>query len=654
MSHSEVKELFEGKWYAHPVLRNALISGGLTAIAYALGHLGLISPVIENALFAIAIPLGGFHWMREGIEELLKEKEVGIEILMLAATIGSIILRMADEAAFLVFLYGAAEGLEDYTYAKTRASIRKLLDLAPKEARVLRGDRDEMIPASDLVVGNVFRVKPGESLATDGVVVAGRSSVNEAPVTGESVPVEKSEGMKVFAATINHEGSLEIRVTATYENNTLAKMVQLVETAQAQKSKTQLFIEKFGRRYSPLVLVASLLLLAIPFFLGGSIKEWTTRAVVLLVAAAPCALVMSTPVAVAAGIGWAGRAGVLVKGGAHLEGLGKIRAVAFDKTGTLTRGTPVVSDVVPLEGSASDLLALAASVEKFSEHPLAQAIVRKAAVMQVEPQEPMEFSALVGAGARATVNGRTIYVGKPELFRDLDVAVTCWPQVETLRKEGKTVMLVGGDGDILGLLAIRDEIRPEAREAIAELHRMKIKVVMLTGDSAITADAVARELGIDEARADLKPEDKIAAVEDLEKSYGAVAMVGDGINDAPALARATVGIAMGVAGADAAIEAADTALMSDDLRKVVFALRLGKKARQISRQNIVFSLVLLAVLIPLALLGMMTVAASVFFHETSELLAVANGLRTAGAHDRLDSHLRVLAHPPSAYARHGD
>ncbi len=613
MSDNEVKEPFEGQWYAHPVLRNALIAGALTGIAYALGHLGFIRPAVETAVYAVAIPLGGYHWMREGIEEFIKEKEIGIEILMLAATIGSAILRMVDEAAFLVFLYGAAEGLEEYTYARTRASIRKLLDLAPKEARVLRQGQDKVIPATELLVGEVFRVKPGESLATDGVVIAGRSSVNEAPVTGESVPVEKSEGMRVFAATINHEGSLDIRVTATYENNTLAKMVHLVEAAQAQKSKTQLFIEKFGRRYSPSVLLASLVLLTAPLFLGGSVQGWATRAVVLLVAAAPCALVMSTPVAVAAGIGRAGRAGVLVKGGIHLEGLGKIRA-----------------DVVPLRGSASDLLTLAASVEKFSEHPLAQAIVRKAAEMQADPQEPLEFSALVGAGVRGTVNGRTIYVGKPELFRELGVTVACWPQVERLRKEGKTVMLVGGDRDIVGLLAIRDEVRSEARVVIAALHQMKVKVVMLTGDSAITADAVVREVGIDEVRADLKPEGKIAAVEELEKNYGAVAMVGDGINDAPALARATVGIAMGVAGADASIEAADTALMADDLRKVVSALNLGKRARQISQQNIVFSLLVLAVLIPLALLGMMTVAASVFFHETSELLAVANGLRIAG------------------------
>src|SRR5579884_4258337 len=250
--------------------------------------------------------------------------------------------------------------------------------------------------------------------------------------------------------------------------------------------------------------------------------------------------------------------------------------------------------------------------------------------LQVDPQEPLEFSALVGAGARGTVNGRTIYVGKPEFIQELDVAVTCWSQVEGLRKEGKTVLLVRGDGEILGLIALRDEIRPEAPEVIAALHQMKVKVVMLTGDSAITADAVARELGIDEVRADLKPEEKIAAVEELEKNYGAVAMVGDGINDAPALARATVGIAMGVAGADAAIEAADTALMADDLRKVISALNLGRRARQVSRQNIVFSLLLLAVLIPLALLGMMTVAASVFVHETSEILAVANGLRMEG------------------------
>ena len=629
MKNRQKEEIFEGKWYAHPPMRNALIAGFLTGVAFGSAHLGIIPSLVEKALYVVAILLGGYHWSREGMEELLKEREIGIKILMMAATIGSAILGMWDEAAFLVFLYGAAEGLEEYTYARTRASIRKLLDLAPKEAKVIRNGKEITIPAEELVVGDIFVVRPGESIPTDGIIVKGSSSINEAPVTGESIPVEKKDGMKVFAATINQEGALEIRATATYKDNTLAKMVHLVEEAQEQKSKTQLFIEKFGRRYSPLVLLSSLILLVIPPLLGLSISSWATRAVVLLVAAAPCALVMSTPVAIAAGIGIAGRSGVLIKGGIHLENLGKIKAIAFDKTGTLTKGKPVVTDVVALNGDESKVLALAYSVERFSEHPLAQAIVAKAKEFNIGDEEIAQFNALIGLGAKAKIGDKMTYVGKPELFKELGLNVRAIPDVERLRDEGKTVILVGTEEKIAGIIAIRDEIRPQAKEVIDQLHRMGVKVVMLTGDNEMTARAIAKELGIDEVSANLKPEDKIKAIEELEKEYGAVAMVGDGINDAPALARATVGIAMGTAGADAAIEAADTALMADDLTKVVYAINLGKRARGISIQNIVFSLLILAVLIPSALIGIMTVAIAVFFHEGSELLAVANGLRVA-------------------------
>jgi len=338
---------------------------------------------------------------------------------------------------------------------------------------------------------------------------------------------------------------------------------------------------------------------------------------------------MSTPVAIAAGIGIAGRSGVLIKGGIHLENLGKIKAIAFDKTGTLTKGKPVVTDVVPLNGDESKVLALAYSVERFSEHPLAQAIVEKAKEFDIEDKETTQFSALIGSGAKAKIGDETVYVGKPELFEELGLNVRTIPDIERLRGEGKTATLVGTEEKIVGILAIRDEIRPQAKEVIDQLHRMGVKVVMLTGDNEMTARAIAKELGIDEVRADLKPEDKIKAIEELEKEYGAVAMVGDGINDAPALARATVGIAMGTAGSDAAIEAADTALMADDLTKVVYAINLGKRARGISVQNIVFSLFILAVLIPSALIGIMTVAIAIFFHEGSEILAVANGLRVA-------------------------
>lgn len=624
-----MKPSFEVPWYAHSSLQNAIIAGLLTGIAFGLAHLGIISLLFETAIYAVAILLGGYHWGLEGVKGLIKEKKIGIEILMLAATIGSMILGMWDEAAFLVFLYGTAEGLEEYTYAKTRASIRKLLDLAPKEARIIRNGIETIIPAEQIVVGDIFFIKPSESIPTDGVIVEGRSSINEAPVTGESIPVEKKEKMKVFAATINQEGALKVRATATYEDNTLANMVHMVEEAQERKSKTQLFIEKFGLIYSPLVLLVSLLLIVIPPLFGASITVWTTRAVVLLVAAAPCALVMSTPIAIAAGIGRAGRSGVLVKGGVHLENLGKIKAVGFDKTGTLTIGKPQVTDVVALNGDNLKVLAFAYSLERFSEHPLAQAIVKEAKAYDIDVIETTEFKALFGSGAKAKILNKTIYIGKPELFEELGQNTQSIHDIERLRNQGKTVILVGSEKSIIGIIALRDEPRPQAKKVIDQLHHMGIKVIMLTGDNELTAKAIAIELGIDEVKADLKPQEKIKAVEELERKYKAVVMVGDGINDAPALARATVGISMGAIGTDAAIEAADAVLMSDDLSKVVYAINLGKRAKKISLQNIVFSLSILTVLIPSALIGMMTVAIAVFFHEISELLAVANGLRMA-------------------------
>lgn len=623
-------DFFTGRWFAHPPLRHALISGLLTGLAFGLAHLGLIPSIAEISIFALAILVGGYHWGKEGLEKLAG-KEIGIEVLMMAATVGSVILELWDEAAFLVFLYGAAEGLEEYTFARTRASIRGLLELVPKEARVLREGREITIPAEELKVGDIFIVKPGESIPTDGVIVRGRSSIDEAPVTGESIPVEKKEGMKVFAATINQEGALEIRATATFEDNTLAKLVQLVEEAQEQKGKAQLFIERFGRRYSPLVLLSALLLLAVPPIFGAAFSEWARRAVVLLVAAAPCALVISTPVAIAAGIGKAGRNGILIKGGVHLENLGKLRAVAFDKTGTLTEGVPVVTDVLALNGDKDEILNWAYSVERYSEHPLAKAIVAEAERTGLMALEVADFTAIAGYGAKAEIGGRTVYVGKPGLFAKLGLNALSLPQAERLRSEGKTVILVGTDEGIDGLIAIRDEVRPQAKAAIAELRSMGVRVIMVTGDSELTARAIAKELGITDVRADLKPEGKIQVIEELEEEFGAVAMVGDGINDAPALAQATVGIAMGTAGADAAIEAADVALMADDLTKVAYAIKLGKRAWKIGRQNIMFSLAVLAVLIPSALMGTLSVALAVLFHEASELLAVANGLRMARA-----------------------
>ncbi|WP_376791166.1 heavy metal translocating P-type ATPase [Thermoflexus sp.] len=625
----ETVETFEGRWYTYPPLRNALAAGLLTGLAFGLAHLGWIPPLIEIAMYALAIPLGAFHWAREGLEKLVERREIDIELLMLAAALGAAALGLWDEAAVLVFLYGTAEGLEELAYARTRASIRKLLDLAPKEARVLRDGVEQVIPAHALQVGDLFIVRPGESIPTDGIVLEGRSMVNEAPVTGESIPVEKKAGMPVFAGTINQEGMLKVRATASFEDNTLARIIHLVEEAQEQKGQAQQFIERFGRVYSPLVLLSAALMALLPPLLGASLTDWAARAVVLLVAAAPCALVMSTPIAIAAGIGRAGLSGVLIKGGVHLENLGRIRVVAFDKTGTLTRGEPEVTEVIAIQGDEEEVLRLASSVERYSEHPLARAIVRKAEELGIAGLEVRSFSAITGYGAMARVGDQTVYVGKPGLFRKAGLEVDVKALPEALRHDGKTLVLVGTEAGLKGVIAVRDVVRPQAREAIRELHRMGVRVVMLTGDREATARAIAAELGIDEVKADLRPEDKVKAIRELEERYGPVAMVGDGINDAPALAQATVGMAMGAIGTDAAIEAADVALMADDLRQVAFAIRLGKKARRISAQNIAFSLMVLAVLIPLALTGSLRVALAVLAHEVSELLAVANGLRMA-------------------------
>lgn len=624
----EHDEGFTGPWWRYPPLRTALASGLIAATGFVLAHVGVMAERWENFFYWAAIPLGGWRWAREGIEALLADGEIGIDMLMIAATAGSGALGLWDEAAALVFLYAAAEGTEEYTFARTRASIRSLLDLAPKEARLLRDGKEVLVPAASLIPGDVFVVRPGEALATDGVVRSGTSSLDESAVTGESMPVDKGPGAKVFAASINRQGALTVETTAAFADNTLSKTIHLVEEAQERKGRAQQWIERFGRRYSPAVLLASALLAGASWILGPSWEDWSLRAVVLLVAGAPCALIMSTPVAMAAGIGAAGRRGILIKGGAHLEHLGSIRLVAFDKTGTLTRGAPAVTDVVTLNGSERDLLAVAAALEHYSEHPLARAVVAHARALGVPPLVVEDFEALAGAGATGRIGNQTWAIGSPALFERLGAGFeTAKPRISGLQEQGKTVVLVGQAHEVRGLVALQDLPRPGAGEAIARLHALGVRTAMLTGDNARTANAVARGLGIDDVRADLKPEGKVAAVMQLQKEHGAVLMVGDGINDAPALAAAHCGIAMGAAGADAAIEAADIALMSDDLAKVEEALEIGRKARRVSVQNIAFSLLVLGIMIPLAVGGFIGVALTVFVHEASELLAVLNGLR---------------------------
>jgi len=622
-------EEFEGKWYFHPPMRNAFIAGIVTTAAYIMSSYTLLHDRSLTIIYIVSIIIGGYHWIREGLEELVKERTFTVDALMIAATIGSIILDMWAEAAFLVFLYGAAEGLEEYTYTKTCMSIRKLLNLAPAEACILRDGVEETVRAETLKADDIFRVRPGESIPTDGIILNGASSVNEATITGESIPVDKAKGQNVFAATLNETGMLEIKATASFAENTLSKLIHMVEEAQEHKGKTQAFIDHFGRVYTPWVFVGSIALLLVPYLFDQPFIIWANRAVVLLVAAAPCALIMSTPVAIATGIGRAGRNGILIKGGAYLEQLGKIKVIAFDKTGTLTRGTPVVTDVWPVEKDAHTLLRLACSVEKFSEHPLAKAIVAYAEKKNISSTEAHDFHIIPGYGAGATINGKIVWVGRLESALPVSLSPNTQIHIDRLRREGKTIVFISEGESLYGFIAIRDELRNSTAWAIENIKGMGLNVCMLTGDNEATAKVFAGELGIDDVRAGLKPEDKIKAIISLEKYNGSTAMVGDGVNDAPALAHASLGIAMGVAGTDAAIDAADIALMADDLDSLIFAIALGKATRKISRQNIAFSISVLSLLIPTAILGILSITAAVFLHEISELLAVANGVRIA-------------------------
>lgn len=624
------------RWWQFGPIRHALIGGALATLGLVIQYGFGVAENFVRPVYLAAGLFGGLHWVRETVRDLVQQQKLGIGVLMLTAAVGACVLDMWDEAAFLIFLYGAAEGVEEYTYERTRRAIRDLLDLAPPTATVLRGGREEEVPAESLKPGDVFLVRPGGAVATDGTIRNGRSDVNEASVTGESVPVEKAPGGQVFAGTINGRGLLEVEATTAFADNTLSKIVHLVESAQEQKGTAQRWIDRFGERYTPAVLVVALGIAVVPWLIGGDWREWSARAVVFLVAAAPCALVMSMPVGMAAGIEWGGRRGILIKGGVHLEHLGSIRAVALDKTGTLTEGAPAVTEVLTVHGDEPTLGRIAAGIERASEHPLARAIVGWAALREIPAAPTQDFEALIGSGASATVDGIRTFAGSPELFASRGIAIDgIAAEVERLQSEGKTVVLVGDEQRVRGAFAIADPVRREASVLVRLLLARGLHVTMLTGDNVRTAHAIGAAVGISDVHAGLKPQDKVNAIRELERKVGNVLMVGDGVNDAPALAAATCGVAMGVAGSDAAIEAADVALMANDLAKIEDALALGARVQRVSRQNIIFSLAILAAMIPAAVANVIGVTVTVLVHEASELLAVLNGLRVASRRERV-------------------
>ncbi|MBI3077505.1 MAG: cadmium-translocating P-type ATPase [Deltaproteobacteria bacterium] len=604
-----------------------------TAAAGLLVGLGLAGTALGAprpagiVLYALAMLLGGAPVARSGLLAL-RARTVDMNLLMTVAALGAVAIGEWLEGAMVVFLFALGNTLQRYTLERTRRAIRTLISHCPAEALVRRDGHERRLPVEAVEVGDLLLVRPGERIPLDGVVQAGASTVNQAPITGESVPVEKGPGEVVFAGTLNGAGLLEVRVTRPFSESTLARIIHLVEEAQAQRAPSQQFVDRFARYYTPLVLAAAVLGAALPPLAGWPFEPWFYRSLALLLVACPCALVISTPVAIVSAIGAASRAGVLIKGGIYLERAGAIRAVAFDKTGTLTVGRPQVTDVVSLDGVPADrVLQIAAGLERGSEHPVATAILAEARRRRLEVPEVAGFQATAGGGVEGDLDGEHFLVGSPRFLETRGLPTEAVPALETLAREGRTAVLVGTPQRILGLVAVADTPRHRAREAIARLRALGIaEVVMLTGDQPGVAQRIAEELGVDTWQAGLLPEEKVAAVRSL-KARGAVAMVGDGINDAPALAAASLGVAMGAAGTDVALESADVALMSDDLLQLPFLIALGQQTLRTIRANIVFALVAKAVVLALIVPGWLTLWLAVAGDMGTSLLVTLYGMR---------------------------
>jgi len=604
-----------------------IASGAFLACAAVLSWFDFAENLVI-ALYALAIVAGGFHAARSGLYGL-RTFSLDMNFLMTAAITGAAILGEWSEGATVAFLFSLGNTLQTYTMEKTRRSIRSLMELAPAEALVRRDNGERRVPVEEIVVGDVIVVGPGERIAMDGVVLHGISMVNQATITGESMPVEKTAGNPVYAGTVNEHGVLEIQVTQLAANSTLAKIFHLVEEAQGQKAPSQQFVDIFAKYYTPLVLVAAVGVMTLPWLLWHQpFAPWFYNGLVLLVISCPCALVISTPVSIVSAIGNASRHGVLIKGGAYLEEMSRIKAVAFDKTGTLTRAKPVVTDIVIIDGSSeTEILTLAASIENRSEHLLARAIVARAEGMALQPAT--HFKALVGKGAQAMIDGQFVFIGNSRLVEELGFDPSDSARIRAdLEQQGKTVIFLGTREKIRAVFAIADMLRENSRSIVAALHDAGLQhVAMLTGDNNRVAGAIAATLGIDTFYSDLLPEDKVTAIRKMDREYGKVAMVGDGVNDAPALASATVGIAMGVAGSDTALEAADIALMTDDLGKLTYIIELSRKTRAIILQNIGFSLLIKAIFMGFLFFNMATLWLAVFADTGASLLVTLNGMR---------------------------
>jgi len=602
-----------------------MLALGLLAVAT-----GLADP-ISKAFFIAGIVLGGFLPAKNGLAVLINARQLDMNILMSIAVVGAAAIGEFVEAAAVVFLFSLGNALQGYTLDRTRNSIRALMDLAPQQALVVRDGAELTLPLEDIVIGDVIIVRPGEKIAMDGRVIAGSSTVNQASITGESVPVEKTAGDEVYAGTINERGSLQIEVTRLAKDNTISRIIAMVEEAQGQRAPSQQFVDRFAKYYTPLVISGAALVVAVPTLLMGQpFHKWFYQAMAMLLVACPCALVISTPVSIVAAIGSAARNGVLVKGGLYLEEAGALSVIAFDKTGTLTAGKPQVTDVIPVNGYSEDqVLSISAAIESRSEHPLGEAILSYARQKGLDIPAVSGFEAVWGMGAVGRVDGVSYQIGNVRFFRDHNIDIgLVEDRIRALQNQGKTVMILGKEGLILGLIAVADVLRDNSSQAIQKLRKLGIKkIVMLTGDNETTARAIAAQVGVDEYRADLLPGDKVDAVKELLSRCGKAAMVGDGVNDAPALAISTVGIAMGVAGSDTALETADIALMADDLTKLPYSIRLSRQTLKIIKQNIAFALVIKGLIVLLVFPGWLTLWLAVAADMGSSLLVTLNGMR---------------------------
>ncbi|TCP28896.1 Cd2+/Zn2+-exporting ATPase [Scopulibacillus darangshiensis] len=606
-----------------------IASGILLVLGYAV-HFMDFSALLSIVFYAAAIIIGGTKPAKSAYYAI-KSRSLDMNVLMVLAAIGAAAIGQWMEGALVVFLFAVGNLLQNRSIDKTRDSIRNLMNLAPSEALVKQGKELILRPVEEITIGDTIVVRPGEKIPLDGTILSGATSVNQAPITGESIPVDKEKGDAVYAGTVNENGSLEISVTKLVEDTTIAKIIHLVEEAQEKKASTQAFVDRFAAVYTPIVFILAFAVMVIPPLMGfGTWGEWLYKGLELLVVACPCALVISTPVAIVSAIGNAAKNGVLIKGGTFLETAGAIKAIAFDKTGTLTEGKPKVSEVIPMANvSVAELLGIVRTIEEQSKHPIAQAICDYSLERDIPVLNGRDFKAIVGRGAQATIGTITYFAGNPKLFNELNVPLDHVKEsIQTFQDEGNTLVLVGTKEKVLGFIAVADAIRPITVNAINKLKQTGIEeIVMLTGDNEGTARKIAANAGVDRYIAELMPEDKVTVVKQLQNEGKKVAMVGDGINDAPALATADLGIAMGGAGTDTAMETADIVLMADNLEKLPYTMTLSHKALQVIKQNIWFSLITKLAALVLIFPGFLTLWIAVLSDTGAALVVILNSMR---------------------------